>query len=526
MTQSFNLIDREWIPCETLEGGFIELGLRDTLAHAHELRGICADSPLETAALYRLLLAVLHRVFGPASTEAWFELWQRRQWDNTRLDAYWDTWHDRFDLLHSDENRRFYQRRPLEGKTTPVIHLVHSSGNNPTLFSHITDTNYRGLTPAQAARAVVTAQAFRVGGLLKPGLSGPDSPAARGISFMLEGQTLFETTMLNLWPYPDWNMSQVTGIPQTAHDVPAWEQDDPIGTGRRLPLGCLDYLSWQSYRIWLEEPGTDGLLRELQIGLGQPKLAPTVFDPSKHHRAVKKSSQNPSGYTPLRFSESRVLWRDSSAILEPAQGGQADADKRPYCITWLNTLFAEDAGDRLQGYERTPLLALGMASDQAKIEFYREERMPVPAIYLHDRRLVSLLKAGLERSEQARQALSRALFRLAEYIIAPDTGKTESRKPRREDIRPLVDHWNVERQYWASLGSAFWRLVENLPQSGEAALVAWVETLMRAAREAFESAENLAGNDARVLKAAAEGRRTLEWHLAPMRKEIEQWQKG
>lgn len=523
MTQSFNLIDQLWIPCETLDGKLVELGLRDALADAHMLRGISADNPLETAALYRLLLAVLHRVFGPSGTAEWFDLWRGGQWDGARLDAYWETWYDRFDLLHPDEDRRFYQRVPVDGKSTPIIHLVQSGGNNPALFSHITDASEPGMTLAQAARAVVTAQAFRLGGIIKPPISGTDSPAARGISFLLEGRSLFETTIFNLWTYADTIFSQITGIPQTERDAPAWEQGDPFQPERSLPLGYLDYLTWQSYRLWLEEP-SHGLIREAQIGLGQPKLANTVLDPFKHHRAMKKSSQNSPGYTPLRFNENRALWRDSATILERAQPWEGQADRHPYCITWLDALFAEDYDNTLSGYERLPLMALGMASDQAKVDFYRQERMPIPAAYLRDRQLVSLLRDGLGKAEEARQALSKALYLLAKLMIAPNVGEEGGRDPRPEDIRPLVAHWNVERQYWGAVEPAFWQLVADLPLDSTAALVTWVGILIQAARESYASAETIAGSETRALKAAAAGRRSLEWNLAAMRKEIEQWQ--
>ena len=69
MTISFNLIDEPWIPC-ILDGTRVELGLRDVLAQAQQLREIRGDSPLETASLHRLLLAVLHRIFGPKSWTA------------------------------------------------------------------------------------------------------------------------------------------------------------------------------------------------------------------------------------------------------------------------------------------------------------------------------------------------------------------------------------------------------------------------------------------------------------------------
>ena len=69
MTYSFNLIDEPWIPCLRPDGTTIALGLRETLLQAHELREIRGDTPLETAALHRLLLAILHRVFGPSGPD-------------------------------------------------------------------------------------------------------------------------------------------------------------------------------------------------------------------------------------------------------------------------------------------------------------------------------------------------------------------------------------------------------------------------------------------------------------------------
>ena len=68
---SFNLIDGEWIPCIMLDGTTREFGLLETLARAHEVEEVFDPSPLITASLHRLLLAILHRNFGPASIQEW-----------------------------------------------------------------------------------------------------------------------------------------------------------------------------------------------------------------------------------------------------------------------------------------------------------------------------------------------------------------------------------------------------------------------------------------------------------------------
>jgi len=100
MTASFDLISEPWVPCVGRDGQAVELGLQDVLVRAHELRELGGESPLVTAALHRLLLVVLHRVFGSADYDAWYALWQAGRFDPTVLDAYFAQWRERFDLFH------------------------------------------------------------------------------------------------------------------------------------------------------------------------------------------------------------------------------------------------------------------------------------------------------------------------------------------------------------------------------------------------------------------------------------------
>ena len=66
MHYTFNLVDRPWIPCVTVSGESVDVGLRDLLRTTHDLAEIRSESPLETVSIYRLVLAILHRVFGRA----------------------------------------------------------------------------------------------------------------------------------------------------------------------------------------------------------------------------------------------------------------------------------------------------------------------------------------------------------------------------------------------------------------------------------------------------------------------------
>ena len=104
---SFNLVDEKWIPCIMLDDTFRELGILETLSKAHDIKEIFDPSPLVNAALYRLLLAILHRNFGPPSIEEWKVMWESGHFDKSTLQDYFNKWHSRFDLF--DKEHPFYQ---------------------------------------------------------------------------------------------------------------------------------------------------------------------------------------------------------------------------------------------------------------------------------------------------------------------------------------------------------------------------------------------------------------------------------
>ena len=78
MKPSFDLTCRPWIPCLTQDGDTQEMSILEVLSDAHRLQEIADASPLVTVALYRLLLAILHRVFGPPTLDDWERLWEFR----------------------------------------------------------------------------------------------------------------------------------------------------------------------------------------------------------------------------------------------------------------------------------------------------------------------------------------------------------------------------------------------------------------------------------------------------------------
>lgn len=498
MQTSYNLLHEGWLPCLDQDGQAAELGLRDALVRAHELRALNGDSPLVTAALHRLLLAVLHRVFGPSGYDAWAALWQAGRWNADRLDAYLDRWQSRFDLFYAD--RPFYQAADPRVKPKAVNSLIQdlAFGNKATLFDHHTDDDAIALRPAAAAQALVAAQAFGLAGLSGLPQKFTDGPCARGVIFFVEGDTLFETLALNLLRYPD---DQV--MPHSREDCPAWEQDDPFVPDRSVPRGYLDYLTWQGRRILLlpEEQNGRVVVRHMTVAPAL-RLDSAILDPMKHYRRDEKR-----GLLVLRFSEERALWRDSAALFRLGD----PAYRPPLVFDWLAGLADEG---HLAGWHMRRTLALGMANDQAKVEFCRSERMPLPLDYLKDKALVDLLSTAVQRAEDVGRQLWGATRNLAAFVLCPEADAQGARQPAPEDLDALMGQWGVERRYWSRLEVPFRATMESLPTGTEETLAVWSDTLRRAAREAFEAVAGNLSFDPMALKAVVRARGQLAAGLA------------
>jgi CRISPR-associated endonuclease Cas3-HD len=209
-----NLTAQPWVPV-TKQGVRTEVSVREALLQAHEFDGLAIDDPLQAVAVFRqVLLPVLLHVFGvPRDVNEWDDRHRAGRLDPAPVSAYLDEHASRFDLFNPD--RPFAQVAGLaavNGETKPVSLLIPhlASGNNVPLFSPRTENDPPALTPAQAARAVLSAQCWDTAAI-KTGAVGdekkvragktmgnPTGPLGQlGVVIPL-GDTLFETLMLSV----------------------------------------------------------------------------------------------------------------------------------------------------------------------------------------------------------------------------------------------------------------------------------------------------------------------------------------
>jgi CRISPR system Cascade subunit CasA len=522
---SFDLIDEPWIPILQPDGTKRLGGIRSVLLGAGQIREIADPSPLVTVALHRLLLAILHRCFGPADEGVWADLWQAGAFDAATLDGYLNHWRHRFDLFHA--THPFYQTVDLDPVYAgPVTKLPLSAGKREPLFEHYVEDASYSLTVPEAARELVALHAFAIAGLLSyerhldPRIykSAKGGPLAKSAVVLMKGDTLFHTLMLNLLRYDPANDAP---FPVQGDDRPAWERDEPTQAMDRLPTGYLDLLTWQSRRArLLPEPAGDGstwIVRRAIVMKGHqfPEDWPVQSsEPMVAFYRRTNAKPNEPAWQPVGFQRGRALWRDSLALIQAFS--QDERVMPPKAIPWLSDLVVTGVLDRSAIYRMD---VAGLNTDQALVNFWRYERLPLPLAYLADKRLIDELSDALALAEEVGDILRQVTETLATLLISPSASDgSQGRQPDRSQVDSVVQHLATDRTYWARLETPFKRLLIELPTemaitkaggTAPGALVNWAQEVKRSALEAFEEATEAAGSSARALRAVALAERGL-----------------
>jgi len=469
---SFNLMEEPWIPCLTTDGERRELSLSRALRAAGEIQEIHDPSPLVTVALHRLLLAVLHRVFGPKGNRDWANLWRRGRWNPQPLEQYFQTWHHRFYLF--DQERPFAQVPYMsDAREHPIASLVleAASGNNSTLFNHAVVEGDREIPPARAACYLLAHQAFAIGfGKSRP-FYFRDGTLTRGMSLLAYGDNLFETLALNLMPEVRWSPFE-----DSAADKPFWEFDalsEPNPTGT-WPTGRSDYLTWLSRRAHLIAEGAPQRVVRCQIQQNLCLPPENIrWDPFKRYR------RDSAGWTPIGLSADKAAWRDCHALLNLKVTGEFP----PQLLYWLGTYRElRDAGE-IEARPECRLVVFGLSTAPGKaasVEMWRQERLPLPLDYLNNDELLGLLKACLEVADEVGSVLRRATWYLARQLLRRKSGQAGG-----PDVQQLADHLSLDELFWPRLEQPFHALLADLPAN--TGLEAWRDHLERTARAAFRT---------------------------------------
>jgi CRISPR system Cascade subunit CasA len=450
---SFDLLTQPWIPAVGLDGKVMLVGLEDLILHAHNLRRIAAEAPTMTAALYRLVLAFLHRVYGPESEQAWGALWSAGQLPPDPVRRYVGLYRDCFDLFHPQ--RPFMQCVGLAAvaPSTPAKLVPYRAvGNNVTLFDHTTSADRVVLSQPEAARWLVTSQAFDPGGMKTPYQKDKSSERAPcnllGV-VLVEGGNLKETLLLNALVYlPDYEKPTMT----TPGDRPVWEDRDgpsPV-PGKRSAHGWTDLLTWPSRRILVSPGRKDGttVVDGVVITPGTRLVASLpdeeVMAAFRRPRDTKGRPKRDAPMLPVRLRPGRGIWRHSVELLMTSLREEQKSRQRPRALDQIAEL-AEHG--HFPGNTVYTLRVFGQQLDAkaSVVEAWLEDTVPAPVALLRarDESLGALIGCAITLADEAGSAL-RALQ--ADY---------------RRELRaePASD---IDLSYWPRLSAPFGTFLVSL----------------------------------------------------------------
>ncbi|MFI7696735.1 type I-E CRISPR-associated protein Cse1/CasA [Nonomuraea sp. NPDC049655] len=447
MVPSFDLLTQPWIPVVGPDGRVDAMGLEDVVAKAHTIRRIAGEAPTMTAALHRLLLAVFHRAYGPPNETVWRDLWEAESIPADPLRNYLEHRRDRFDLFHPKVPfMQCAELRSLTPATAAKLVPYRAVGNNVTLFDHTTSEDKVVLTPQEAARWLVTVQAFDPGGMKTPYEKDKSSERAPCNWFgvvLVEGQNLKETLLLNALVYlPDYEKPEMT----TADDRPVWEE--PTGPSprpdKRTARGWTDLLTWPSRRVLLFTRETGGS-SVVDAAVITPGTRLDVKLPDEEKMAAFRTPRDAKGkfkkdapLLPVRLYPLRGVWRHSVELLLSDPWEEHQYRQRPAALDQMAEL-AESGYIPADAVYTLRLFGQHLDSKATVVETWLEEEVPAP---------VPLIRA---RDEQLSGIIGHAIALADDVGSALRSFQSEYHREFKAD-QPVAD---ISRGYWPRLARPF-----------------------------------------------------------------------
>ncbi len=471
----FSLRDKPWMPVVLDGGERTRRGLRDILRDAHTVRSVEHPSPLVTAALHRLLLAVLHRALRPASLDEAAD-WLDNGWPQERVDGYLETWKDRLYLFH--ETRPFWQTAEFDeedAKPWAVLaaeHNASSSEGAKILFDF--PCRWRGINaqPEDMACWLAAAQTFALPG----GRGYSPSPSSGALMTFAVGGTLRETLLLNLPPQ----------TPEVeARDLPVWEREAETARSiqaapRRAPDGHAHLYTWYSRAVHLH-PESDGAVASVGF---KPGIAPEKEDAPSFRDPMVAYKDNGMPMEPGR----RGLWREFESLL-PHRGAGGGKGRAPLVVEHAEAL--RRAARRRHG--RLSVMVCGQINDRAKIESWRMEHFVLPDGESDVGKL-------LEQAQEWEGWLRNACLLFAGESLRRSGGH----RPDPAEVRKVAEHMPCMAVYWNHLEHAFKRgLEKGFDRGAEERERAWLAEIRNALTLAWEAQRRAVGDGGgiRILRA-------------------------
>lgn len=488
----FNLLDEPWIPVRTCGGEIREISLTDALLNARDYAALAETSPPNLIALYRLLLAVLHRALT-TNNGAWRDAdrarWFREGLPEEPIRVYLEQWRERFWLFHSQHP--FMQVAVLaeaaetrdKQKVWTQIAIEKPSPSEPAMFDHAVDTQPFSVPAAQALRDLLGFLQFVPGKLVQSiKVSDKAGSLANTAAVVPTGESLLQTLSLGLHPWDG----------RRAEDLPAWERPAPTITELRaapkLAAGPNDRYSRLSRAVLLIPEDEVNSVRYIHFAAGlaleEDANAP---DPMACHRINHEGKA-----IRISFTEGRSIWRELPSLVPDVSG----THNMPAAILgWAANLY------NAMGSWDAPvqILTAGLASNQAKLLRWRAERIELPSSLLTEPDLAAELRQQIRLVEDVYLKLRRVCAgMIASTMPGPEHKETKARAKAIQENSPAA------AVFFSTAERALPKLMQQIAAGDiDAAHQDWMATLKNAAVQAWEATRKSLGDSPAVMRAEA-----------------------
>lgn len=467
----FNLCYEPWIPVLDVSGQTQEVSLKQLFDESNLIRKIHSGDATTDVAILGVAVVIFFRAvlentgeFGELNREPKKWIQNISSGGSERLyfvQDYLKKYQDRFNLF--DAEHPFMQVADLhtsKGEIKPVSRLVLDSESE--YFSMRAEKTLTSLSYAEAARYLVTVQAYDYSGIKSGAVGDPRVKGGRGYpigvgwygatgKIIVHGENLIETLLYCIDYEQLLNVEKVRGKNHrlALNDKPVWERKDPDAAAPRAytggdpdkykdeptpATGMCEILTWQSRRVRLFPE--NGRVTGVLVSNGDKWLDRNTYaDPLTAYRFSKnQSTQTHYVWMPQTHSAERTLWRGADALLTRLSSSQEKQNKPSTIIRQISSgkYFSPDTKTKIQ------LIGMVYGTQSSIVEETIDESMTLELSILTEQgaEISTMVRDNIQLTMDAAIALGQYvgnLLRAAgkEYEFRPTV--TESILHRMED---------------------------------------------------------------------------------------------
>lgn len=410
----FDVLNEPWIPVIALDGTSRELGILGVLLEAHRLSEVVCESPLETYAVQRFLIAFLMDAYRLPRAGDRRKLFESGCFDEKVISDYIELCRSEgvtFDLF--DKERPFYQavfdEQKDGGKIKPISYLFHAapSGINHIHFEH---TSIEKASPSEAFLAMLALQTYTASGGRGYYRSLNQDPCWY---VLLRGKNLFETLCLSMLSKGECRELNYDPARHIWGETEKEKQDKQY-----VDVSLLDGLTFRSRRIALIREN-DESIRQVYYEQGELfQQQGRWLDP--HVTYIKGKDD----YYPLVPIPNKMIWRDVGAFTF----SNDDEYSRPASIIKSSANIIKENTPRI-------IMLFGIALNKpgkAKFVEWMSDQIRIPGELLFDEEKAGFLRATMNDIEQAAALVYHTVNSAANAMEHTKDGRKKEKEAAKE----------------------------------------------------------------------------------------------